>query len=204
MVTSYKTEVRSEGGYTIVKLYDTDILKINSDEIILNSGGFLTKSTKDRLNDFSKEKGLEYNVFQRDKVWYVSFRGKTIPFYDNMVLNKKDVAKISVKQGSDGRKAHKRRIPTNKKWHSTDGWRGYYEYPNSVTSTWATGEWADAGDNKASVVKKRIQDARNLLAKNGIGSKVVKDETSNSFSTSVNIVVHPADTNRAKKILGED
>src|ERR1035437_10211680 len=72
----------NESGDIVTRLHNTNIVtKTLSGKTILNSGGYQSKTTKERLNDFSG-----YRVNQNKGVWYVSGENKTIPFYDGMIL----------------------------------------------------------------------------------------------------------------------
>lgn len=93
------------------------------------------------------------------------------------------------------------KISTKKTYVKTDAWRGYYTFPNSVYDTWATGEWSDAGENAGSKVKERIAKIRKALKEQGIASKVKATQTSNTFSTGVDVLVAPSNVERAKKIV---
>lgn len=79
-VKTGNTKIRNENGKTIVKLYATDIVTFDDKEIYLNTGGYMTSTTKDRMNSTSKKYGLGYHVFQKDYAWYAEYEGKTIPF----------------------------------------------------------------------------------------------------------------------------
>lgn len=67
-------------GIRFIRLHDTNIMQFNPDNsIILNSGGWMTVTTKDRINA-----GLPsgFRLFQKNKVWFVN----DIVFADNMIL----------------------------------------------------------------------------------------------------------------------
>ena len=68
--------VRDDGGYG-VKLHDTEVVIHYKDKIVLNSGGWRTVTTKERMNSFSP-----FCVYQKDYQWFVD--GK--PFKDHMTL----------------------------------------------------------------------------------------------------------------------
>lgn len=68
---------------TIVKLYDTNVLICDGNQIKLNSGGFKTNHTKNVMNDFLPE---GYNVQQIKYEWYVNTPTGTINFTDDMIL----------------------------------------------------------------------------------------------------------------------
>ena len=87
-IGSTATTVRTENGYTIVRYHNTDVVKFNSDEIVLNTGGWKTNTTKARMNQTSNVYGLGYRVYQIKGTWYVDCLdeengigyGKTISF----------------------------------------------------------------------------------------------------------------------------
>jgi len=54
--------------------------------IKLNSGGWLTNTTKTAMNQASNQDGLGFGVFQKDYQWFVNWKGETLPFNDNMIL----------------------------------------------------------------------------------------------------------------------
>jgi len=68
-----------------IRLHDTNILTYEHDYIILNSGGFHTPTTKDRINKYLP-KGVY--IFQKDFDWYVEDKrdGTTKDFYDGMKI----------------------------------------------------------------------------------------------------------------------
>lgn len=80
---THKTTVYSDGNYICVKYHETDVVKFNDFEIILNSGGWYTDTTKTRMNQASNQYRLGYKVFQKDFDWFVDYNGTTIPFNNN-------------------------------------------------------------------------------------------------------------------------
>jgi hypothetical protein len=65
-----------------IKLHSTYVVKIKDDNTYtLNSGGWQTVTTKDRINQYSPVK-----VYQRQFEWFVTINGKEYPFIDNMVV----------------------------------------------------------------------------------------------------------------------
>lgn len=82
--------VRTQDNLMRVKYHNTDVVSFNNDEIILDSGGWATSTTKTRMNQVSTEYNLGYSVSQRNYDWYVQYKGKEIPFSDGMSLNRKE------------------------------------------------------------------------------------------------------------------
>ena len=79
-----------DNGVNYVVYHKTAVVKYNDDKIILNSGGWETPTTKDRMNATAHENGLCYYVYQKDFVWYVVLDNKKCyPFEDNMQLIEK-------------------------------------------------------------------------------------------------------------------
>lgn len=81
------TTIREENGYTIVRLHRTDIVKFKPNgEIILHSGKWRTPTTKRRMNEVSEEYNLHFHVYQKNKEWFICFKGETYTFEDGMIL----------------------------------------------------------------------------------------------------------------------
>ena len=87
-VGTHKTNIVTLEGMTSVVYHNTAVVQINSDKIILNSGGWDTRTTKTRMNQASHQYRLGFDVYQVDFSWYVNYKGETIPFTDGMILIK--------------------------------------------------------------------------------------------------------------------
>jgi len=70
-------------GERVIRLHNTDILTFKGDNIILNSGGYRTTTTKDRLNRY-----LPYNIriYQKNYKWYILKDNEKIDFIDNIEI----------------------------------------------------------------------------------------------------------------------
>ena len=80
-VGKHATKIYVEGYYTVVKYHDTEVVKFNEEEIILDNGGYKTPTTKTRMNQASSEFNLDYHVWQSKGEWFVlDCEGKKIPF----------------------------------------------------------------------------------------------------------------------------
>ena len=82
------TSVYTEDGFTRIRYHQTEVVKFSASEIILDSGGWQTFTTKNRMNQASNQYGLGYQVYQVDFVWYVDFKGETLEFVDGMTLTR--------------------------------------------------------------------------------------------------------------------
>jgi hypothetical protein len=76
-------------GSITIRFHATDIItRTASGKIILNSGGWFTPTTKNRINEFLPL--ADRAVFQRDHEWYISGknydRDNAIHFHDGIVL----------------------------------------------------------------------------------------------------------------------
>lgn len=65
----------SRGGI-VVMLYRTPVVTVTEQNIILNTGGHWTATTKTRMNQASHEFKLGYYVFCRCGRWFVGVKGK--------------------------------------------------------------------------------------------------------------------------------
>lgn len=75
-------EILSDGSVGI-KLHNTYVVKIHQDgTYTLNSGGWNTSTTKDRINQYSPVR-----VYQRKFRWYVQLNSTEYEFMDGMVVS---------------------------------------------------------------------------------------------------------------------
>jgi len=69
-------------GTVAIKLHSTYVVKIHPDNTYtLNSGGWQTVTTKDRINQYNPRR-----VYQRKYQWFVNINDKEYPFMDGMVV----------------------------------------------------------------------------------------------------------------------
>jgi len=74
------TYVRLTDNGVAIKLHATDVVTIlENGHQILNSGGWQTVTTKDRINSYSSA-----GISQRNGIWYMN---DSSLFYDGMVIN---------------------------------------------------------------------------------------------------------------------
>lgn len=86
-VGSHKTTVSRRDGWMVVTYHETDVISWNDMLVRLDSGGFLTSTTKARINQASNQFDLGFRVYQDKGRWFVSCKGETFPFQDGMVFN---------------------------------------------------------------------------------------------------------------------
>ena len=87
-VGSHKTVVFTEQGVTKVVYHHTCVVAFGPDGIVLNSGGWLTTTTKTRMNQASSQFDLGFRVVQKDFDWFVEYNGETLDFYDGITLTR--------------------------------------------------------------------------------------------------------------------
>jgi hypothetical protein len=78
---------RVEGGLDIVYHRTTVVSLTPNGEIMLNSGGWHTSTTKERLNWFLPASS-RCRVYQKNWEWYVDVRGTHLKFYDGFIISK--------------------------------------------------------------------------------------------------------------------
>lgn len=70
-----------------IRFYDTDIIIFYRYYIILNSGGYNTVTTKNRINEFQNIGCIR----QIDSKWYVTTGKGTISFFDGMKISNEGI-----------------------------------------------------------------------------------------------------------------
>lgn len=89
-LSTNNTTITERDDYMNVTLHSTDVVRFNEQEIILDSGGWNTFTTKARMNQCSNQFNLGYKVIQRDFKWYVEWKGDLLPFADGMKLHRRE------------------------------------------------------------------------------------------------------------------
>ena len=109
-IGTHRTTVRGKHGETVVTYHETDVVRFKarpcyykpdqqSDklsrchvprvDVILDSGGWRTPTTKLRMNQASRQFGLGFHVYQKNFDWFVDLprQNRTLPFEDGMVFS---------------------------------------------------------------------------------------------------------------------
>lgn len=75
------TTMRDRDGALVGYYRGTPVAKQFNNVITLETGGWKSKTTKVRMNQFSNNfVGGSFSVYQKNYEWFVSIHGKTIPF----------------------------------------------------------------------------------------------------------------------------
>ena len=77
---------RLDDDTVAVKYHRTNILKINSNNVVtISTGGWETITTKDRLNQFLGCRG--FSIFQKKGTWYIRGNDKTFEYEDGIKIS---------------------------------------------------------------------------------------------------------------------
>ena len=88
-IGTHATAIYENNGYIVVRYHATQVVKFNDHEIVLNSDGWQTHTTKNRMNQASNQFNLGFIVRQKDYNWHVYWDGQWRPFFDGIVLKRK-------------------------------------------------------------------------------------------------------------------
>ncbi len=81
------TVINHSNGATSVILYKTEVVMFKPDGYItLDSGGWKTDTTRNRMNQASNQFNLGYRVYQKEGAWYVLVANisEPLPFVDGI------------------------------------------------------------------------------------------------------------------------
>ena len=101
---SHKTSVYTDiDGFTKVIYHNTAVVEFNDKYIILNTGGYMTNTTKLRMNQASNQFRLGYNVYQKAYKWYIQFDGQEpILYFADKVLIARCIPELGVVASEGG------------------------------------------------------------------------------------------------------
>ena len=87
--TTTNIPLNNEQSRLIVTFHNTAVVQVVNDRyVILNSGGWLPRTTKRRMNQASEVYRLNYIVYQKGWIWYVKTPSTTAEFTDHIVIDK--------------------------------------------------------------------------------------------------------------------
>lgn len=85
------TTIRTQGNSTFMQYHSTDVARMDilkgTIRITLDNGGYYTKTTKKRMNQFAEIFGLYYRVLQSAGVWCVELPEQVLEFSDNGIIS---------------------------------------------------------------------------------------------------------------------
>lgn len=90
-IGQHKTNIFTKNGWTKVIYHTTCVICWNASQIILDSGGWQTNTTKARINQASQQFGLGIFLSQSQSSWFVKQDGeeKLLAFEDGMIIERK-------------------------------------------------------------------------------------------------------------------
>ena len=84
------TVATMEDGTTHVTFHTTVVVAFNHRTIVLNHGGWMTATTRTRMNQASNQFQLGYRVFQKDRDWFIEYQGKVHDFSHRAMALERD------------------------------------------------------------------------------------------------------------------
>ena len=103
------TYLKKRGEYIAVMLHETDVVTFKPDgSIVLDSGGWKTRTTKDRINNYLPD---YFYLYQEKSEWYLRNREKqkTVIFADGLIIGRKGGLTGEGNEGEVKRKARLRK-----------------------------------------------------------------------------------------------
>lgn len=84
------TKIGFEDGKHYVQYHDTKVVIWDHENITLNTGGWMTATTKSRMNQTARQMVLNFSVYQKDYRWFVSKPdGDTVDFATSTITFKR-------------------------------------------------------------------------------------------------------------------
>lgn len=125
LVDNNTVKIEYNNGIVAYKLYNTEVVKIENNIFTLNSGGWRTPTTKDRINNFAPVK-----LYQKNNVWYfangelfydgcqIDATGKLISKVKNINYKKLSSLKAKIKKYCDLITVDNLPVPSSRDcWH---------------------------------------------------------------------------------------
>lgn len=84
--TATKIEVDGN-GMQHVQYHKTRVVSFDAHNVTLRHGGYMTKTTKTRMNQTANQFNLPFNVYQEKGNWFVKVLDVVTPFHESGVHN---------------------------------------------------------------------------------------------------------------------
>lgn len=168
-------------------LFNNKIAEHREDGLYITNAGWKSQTTKERLNALPN-----VSISNKKGEWYLNgnlwngewIRVNTIP--------PPEVDKEKIGKSFD----------TSIEWVNSDGWRGYSRPKFSVCGANDTGMWGDS-PCPSNVAKKELENAKTLLKRNKIPTKLMTTETSNVFCVHHYLITPPSYIDNARELVQE-
>ena len=87
-VRGVSTTIMTKDGQTEVIYHGTPVVTFDGHSVTLQARGWLTATTKLRMNQAARQFGLRFAVFQKDFDWYVGRPdGEVVPYREGISFN---------------------------------------------------------------------------------------------------------------------
>lgn len=170
-------------------LFDNKIVEWRGDELWITNCGWQTNTTKDRLNGIGALAG--FGIYQKKKKWYLNgeeWDGEWVRIQTNLprpIVDDEEALNVWIQ---------------TKVWKHIDGMRGYEEPTYAVCGANDTGMWDDS-PCRSDVAEAELTEAKKVLKKSGIATKLMTCESSNVFCVHHYLIVMPKDKQNAEAII---
>lgn len=84
-IGKHETKVLTKDGYTRVWYHQTAVISFSNKEIILDTGGWKTSTTKTRMNQASSQFDLGFSVRQEKGYWIATYKGTDYHFIGDIL-----------------------------------------------------------------------------------------------------------------------
>lgn len=90
--TATKVYKNGENGDNDIEViyHSTSIVTVKNGIVTLNNGGWMSSTTKKRMNQTSRAFDLGFYVYQKNNEWLVTIGDETIPFEEDMSFSIKN------------------------------------------------------------------------------------------------------------------
>ena len=78
--------LKDKEGIEYIRLHLTNIITFTKDKTILNTGGWKTSTTENRINKYSG-----FSIYSKKGIWHITTNKGDFLFYDNITFDKKAV-----------------------------------------------------------------------------------------------------------------
>lgn len=104
IVANNTIEYHMPNGEKRIRLHHTDIIYfLPNGDIRLNTGGWQTVTTKDRLNGFSPAR-----IYSENGIWYCNYMSKEYPYQDGIILHENGTVSNAGPDPKDTQKLRKK------------------------------------------------------------------------------------------------
>jgi hypothetical protein len=168
-------------------LFGNKIAEHREDGMYISNAGWKSNTTKERLNGLP-----DVHIIQKKGEWYLNGN-----LWDGDWIRVNTNTPPEVDKEKIGKSFN-----TSKTYVRIDGWRGYEQPTYAVCGANDTGMWDDS-PCPSNVAKKELDNAKEILKRNKIPTKLMTTETSNVFCVHHYLITPPSYIEKAKELVRE-